>query len=235
MVSNNRSAVCSATQCGVARWRRSPGSLASLTGTRPILIRTRFIRLLRATKPLSLVVVVIAWAGVVLAIVFAGGLVRLLGAVVRLRTFPLLWWRRPHHGLDVAAEWVILLLLLHEGDAHGRSVRHCGLVLLLLPQRRHRVRRRVLGRCRREGEERMRVRMLGGGEGLVCGGGILLEAAAPRTATQCFGLEPGGVQARVEVRSTHLPTAKPCRWTTCRQYKTLLSTYFMTWVSYFTL
>lgn len=118
-----------AVQCGADR---------GLTGARSRLVRA-WLALLLPTIPLALVVVVVAAGGVVLRVVFPGGLTRLLGARVRLRTFTLLGWRRAHHGLDIATQWQ-LLLLLHEGDAHGGSVRDGGLVVLLTKRsRRHRV------------------------------------------------------------------------------------------------
>lgn len=98
-----------------------------LTGARARLVRARLALLLTIT--LALVVVVLAAGGVVLSVVLSGGLA-ILGARVRLRTFPLLRGGRAHHGLDVPTEWQ-LLLLLHEGDAHGSCVRDGRLVILL--------------------------------------------------------------------------------------------------------
>lgn len=98
-----------------------------LTGARTRLVRARLALLL--TIPLALVVVVLAAGGVVLRVVLPGGLA-VLGASVRLRTFPLLRGGRAHHGLHVPAERQ-LLLLLHEGDAHGGCVRDGRLVVLL--------------------------------------------------------------------------------------------------------
>lgn len=192
-----------------------------LTGARSRLVGPRLALLLRPTKPFPLVVVVVAAGGVVLRVVFPGGLARLLGTRVRLRTFALLRRGRAHHRFDVAAQRQ-LLLLLHEGDAHGGRVRHGRLVVLLAERgRRDRVRRRVLRRRGGEREERVGMMVLGRGEGLVGGRAVLLEAAAPRAAAQGFRLQPR-VQRRVEVRPAHLPAAAAQR-PTCKR-KTIIKT-----------
>lgn len=73
-----------------------------LTGASSRLVRSRF-TLLLPTIPLPLVIVVVAGGGVVLrgGVVFPRGLT-VLGARVWLRTFTLLRWGSPHHGLHVA-------------------------------------------------------------------------------------------------------------------------------------
>ncbi|KAI8429138.1 hypothetical protein MSG28_007685 [Choristoneura fumiferana] len=151
----------------------------------------------RIDKSVTALFEVVAAGGIVLSVVLPGRLTRLLGTRLRLRTFALFGRRRAHHRLDVAAERQ-LLLLLHEGDTHGRRVRHGGLVVLLAERRRgHGVRRGVLRRRRREREQRVGVVVLRGGQGLVRGRRLLLEAPAPRAAAQRLGLQPG-VQRRVE-------------------------------------
>lgn len=167
-----------AVQCGADR---------GLTGASSRLVRSR-LALLLPTIPLPLVVVVVAAGGIVLRVVFPGGLARLLGARVWLRTFALLRRRSAHHGLHVATQRQ-LLLLLHERDAHGGGVRD-GCLVILLPERcgRHGVWRRILRRRRGKREQGVWVVMLRGRQGFVCLRRILLEATTPRATAQRLGL-----------------------------------------------
>lgn len=177
-----------------------------LTGASSRLVRSRLVLLLRSAITFPLIVVVVAAGGIVLSVVFPGGLTRVLGARVRLRTFALFGRRRAHHWFDVSAEGQ-LLLLLHEGDAHRCGMRYRGLVVLLTESRRsHRVRRRVFRRSRRKWKQRMGMRVLCWWQRFVARGTILLEASSPRPAPQRLRLEPR-MQRRMEVRPTHLPTA----------------------------
>lgn len=173
-----------------------------LTGARSRLVRTRLTLLL--TVPLALIGVVVAAGGVVLP-EFPGGLARLLGARLGLRTFTLLGGGRAHHGLHVTAERQ--LLLLHEGDAHGGRVGDCCLVVLLAEGRSgNRVGGGVLGRRGGEGEQWVGVVMLRWRQGLVGGRRVLLEATAPGATAQRLRVQPW-VQRRMEVRPAHLPAS----------------------------